>query len=60
MKIFEKVNLSKFLPAAIFGLGILSSVLTNKNSAIERETMKNELRDELLKELTSNENQGSL
>lgn len=60
MKLSEKVNLSKLLPVAIFGLGILSSVLTNKNSAIERETMKNELKDELLKELTSNENQGSL
>ena len=56
MKILEKVNLSKLLPVAIFGLGLLTTALTNKNNAIEREVMKNELKDELLKELTSIEN----
>ena len=56
MKNFDKVNAGKLLPVVIFGLGILTTVLTNKNSAIERETMKNELKDELLKELTSTEN----
>ena len=56
MKILEKVNLSKLLPVAIFGLGLLTTALTNKNSEIEREMMKNELKDELLRELTSNEN----
>lgn len=56
MKLQGKVALGKVLPVVIFGLGILTTVLTNKNSAIERETMKSELKDELLKELTSNEN----
>ena len=56
MKLPGKEALGKVLPAVIFGLGILTTVLSNKNSAIERETMKNELKDELLKELTSNEN----
>lgn len=56
MKLFNKANTGKILPVVIFGLGILTSVLTNKNGAIERETMKSELKDELLKELTSNEN----
>ena len=56
MNILEKVQPAKILPAVIFGLGILTTVLTNKNSAIEREMLKCELRDELLKELTSNEN----
>jgi hypothetical protein len=56
MKLLGKVNAGKFLPAVIFGLGILTTVLTNKNSTIERETMKSELKDELLKELTSDEN----
>ena len=56
MKLFEKVNPAKLLPAAIFGLGILTTVLTNKNSALERDALKNELKEELLKELTSNEN----
>lgn len=56
MKIFEKMQPAKLLPIAIFGLGILTSVLTNKNSAIEREVMKSELKEELLKELTSTEN----
>lgn len=55
MKLFDKVNLGKILPIGIFGLGILTSVLTNKNNAIERENMKNELKDELLNELTSND-----
>lgn len=55
MKLFDKVNLGKILPVAIFGLGILTSVLTNKSNAIERENMKNELKDELLNELTSND-----
>lgn len=55
MKLFEKVNLGKILPAAIFGLGILTSVLTNKSNAIERENMKNELKEELLNELNSDE-----
>ena len=49
-------NASKLLPVVIFGLGILTTVLSNKNSAIERETMKSELKAELLKELTSAEN----
>ena len=53
MKITNKLSLSKLLPVAIFGLGLLTTALTNKNSAIEREAMKNELKDELLKELTS-------
>ena len=56
MKLLEKVQPAKLLPAVIFGLGILTSVLTNKNSAIEREVMKSELKDEILKELTSTEN----
>lgn len=56
MKLMEKVNLSKLLPVAIFGLGLLTTALTNKNNAIEREAMKNELKNELMKELTSNEN----
>lgn len=54
MKLFEKANVGKILPVAIFGLGLLTTVLTNKNSAIERETMKSELKEELLKEITSN------
>lgn len=56
MKLLEKMQPSKLLPLAIFGLGILTTVLTNKNSAIERDAMKSELKDELLKELTSDEN----
>lgn len=56
MKLSDKVQLGKILPAVIFGLGILTTVLTNKNSAIEREALKSELKDELLKELTSTEN----
>ena len=51
-----KVNAGKFLPALIFGWGLLTTVLTNKNDAIARETMKSELKEELLKELTSTEN----
>lgn len=53
MKIFEKANMSKILPVAIFGLGLLTTALTNKNSAIERDAMKSELKAELMKELTS-------
>lgn len=56
MKIMEKVNFAKLLPVAIFGLGLLTTALTNKNSAIEREAMKSELKTELMKELTSNKN----
>ena len=56
VKILEKANLAKILPAAIFGLGILTTVLTNKNSAIERDMLKDELKEELLKELTADEN----
>lgn len=56
MKLPGKAALGKVLPVVIFGLGILTTVLTNKNGAIERETMKSELKDELLKELTSTEN----
>ena len=56
MKILDKANLAKILPAAIFGLGLLTTVLTNKNSAIEREMLKDELKEELLKELTADEN----
>ena len=56
MKLLGKIKPDKLLPVAIFGLGILTSVLTNKNSAIEREVMKSELKEELLKELTSTEN----
>lgn len=52
MKLFEKVQPAKLLPLAIFGLGILTSVLTNKNAAHEREAMKGELKEELLKELS--------
>lgn len=56
MKLFAKGNASKLLSVAIFGLGIVTTILTNKNSAIERENLKNELKDELLSELTSTEN----
>lgn len=56
MKIMDKAQAGKLLPVVIFGLGILTTVLTNKNSAIEREALKDELKDELLKELTSTEN----
>lgn len=56
MKLFNKVNVGKVLPAVIFGLGLLTTVLTNKNDSIARETLKGELKDELLKELTSNKN----
>ena len=56
MKLLGKANAGKLLPVVIFGLGILTTVLTNKSSAIERETMKSELKDELLQELTSTEN----
>lgn len=52
MKIFEKIQPAKLLPVAIFGLGILTSILTNKNAAYEREVMKGELKEELLKELS--------
>ena len=54
MKIKNKVDLSKLLSVTIFGLGLLTTALTNKNNAIEREAMKNELKEELLKELASN------
>ena len=54
MKITNKIDLSKILPVVIFGLGLLTTALTNKNNAIEREAMKNELKEELLNELTSN------
>ena len=56
MKLSGNIQLGKVLPAVIFGLGLLTTVLTNKNDAIARETLKNELKDELLKELTSTEN----
>ena len=56
MKVFEKANLGKLLPIAIFGLGLLTTALTNKSNALEREAMKSELKEELLKELTSDEN----
>jgi hypothetical protein len=56
MKLFNKANAGKLLPAVIFGLGLLTTVLTNKNDNIAREAMKSELKDELLKELTSTEN----
>lgn len=52
MKIFEKVKPGKLLPVAIFGLGILTTVLTNKNSAMEREALKGELKKELLEEIS--------
>ena len=44
------------LLAVIFGLGLLTTVLTNKNDSIAREALKSELKEELLKELTSSEN----
>jgi hypothetical protein len=56
MKLPGKEALGKVLPAVIFGLGLLTTVLTNKNDSIARETLKSELKDELLKELTSTEN----
>lgn len=56
MKLLDKMQPAKILPVVIFGLGLLTTVLTNKNSAIERETMKSELKDEILKELISSEN----
>ena len=56
MKLSNKVNAGKILPAVIFGLGLLTTVLTNKNDAIARENLKGELKAELLKELTSDKN----
>lgn len=56
MKGLEKVKPSKLLPLAIFGLGILTTILTNKNAAHEKEVLKSELKGELLKELTSDKN----
>ena len=56
MKLFNKANAGKILPVVIFGLGLLTTVLTNKNDDITREALKSELKDELLKELTSTEN----
>lgn len=53
MKIKNKAGLSKVLPMIIFGLGLLTTALTNKNSDLEREAMKSELKEELIKELTS-------
>lgn len=53
MKLFKKMQPGKLLPVAIFGLGILTTVLTNKNTAMEREALKGELKNELMKELTS-------
>lgn len=54
----KKINIdsSKILPIAIFGLGILTSVLSNKNQANERNALKNELKEEIMKDLSSNNN----
>ena len=57
MKNINKSELGKkFLPVLIFGLGLLTTVLTNKNNDIEREAMKEELKEEIIKELTTDEN----
>lgn len=56
MKFSGMAKPKKLLPILIFGLGLLTTALTNKNSEIEREEMKNELKEELLRELTSTEN----
>ena len=53
MKGFEKVKPSKLLPLAIFGLGLLTTVLNNKKDAQEKQVMKSEIKKELMKELSS-------
>lgn len=46
-----KFDSTKILPVVIFGLGAVTTLLTNKNETIARNTMKNELKDEILKEV---------
>ena len=47
----SKFNVSKLVPVALVGLGLLETVLSNKKQADERNALKNELRDEIMKEI---------
>ena len=52
MKIdMSKFNASKLVPVALVGLGLLETVLSNKKQADERNALKAELRDEIMKEI---------
>ena len=47
-----KFDTSKLLPMAVAALGIAGTLLSNKVDANNRKTMKDELRKELLDEIT--------
>lgn len=50
---FNNIKLGKILPMVIFGLGILTTVLSNKNDALSREQLKNEIKEELRNEFAN-------
>lgn len=52
MKLNFKIDPAKALSWGVTGLGILLTVLSNKVDANNRESLKGELKAELLKELT--------
>lgn len=52
MKInMPKINAAKLVPVALVGLGLLETVLSNKKEADARNVLKNELKDEIMKEI---------
>ena len=50
--LIKKIDASKALSIFVVGLGVAGSLLSTKVDANNRKEMKNELKDELLKELS--------
>ena len=51
--LISKVDGKKVLSVAVTGLGLALTLLNNKVESNNRQALKDELKDELLKELTS-------
>lgn len=51
MKKFN-INSGKLLTVAVAAVGLIGTILSSKQDSVNREQMKNELRDELLSELS--------
>lgn len=50
-KVFSKIDKAKALSIAVTALGVAGTLLSTKVQSNEREAMKNELKEELTKEL---------
>lgn len=49
-----KIDTGKILGLLVTGLGVVATLLSGKAEDINRQTMKNELKKELLEELSNN------